>query len=321
MSTELAPISPVGNYATNRTPKRAKHTLEDQPGYCQITANNPGVHPGAFWAISPGLDRFGADCLRWLAVRRNFDGGFESFQKLVNTCNNKMKERVPFEGLRLLLPFIVPVLVFFLGMALFGEYYRQRSFGGFSITISEQLVRSEVSSKLLLILAVSLLAGQWLHRNITKAIAQTIPAEAILITTYMTRHNITMEDIKKKPGLIEGAIHASACVSRAMQDQMLRMARNSMGEQSRKIEKFLLPSQNGQSYAPLWQDLISIYNNYINVYQRGNRSAGYFDSSSDSSYAGSNYSAFPQFNTNGMPMIEGTGVDVTGHVYASPDNF
>lgn len=320
MSNESTVIGSIGNYTPDRMPKRDKHTLEDQPGYCQIIPNNPGVHPGGFWAISPGLDRFGADCLRWLAVRRNFDGSFESFKALVDKCNEKMKERATLEGFRMLLPFIVPFLVFFFGMELLGEYYRQRSFGGFGFAISEDLVEREAFPKAIYLFLFSLLVGQWLHRNISKAIARTIPAEAILITTYMSRHNLTMADIEKNQGLIEGAIHASACVSRAMQDQTMRMAQNSMGENERRIDKFLIPLQNNHSYAPAWQDLVGIYNSYVNVYRRGNRSGAYFDSSANS-YSGMDNSGFPQYNVNGMPMIANTGIDVTGHTYGNTDNY
>ena len=326
MAPESDLIGPVGSYAPADLPKRDRHSFEDQPEYCSSPDKSDGLHPGHYWSYSIGIDRFGADCIRWLAVRRKFDGSLGSFKKIVKTCDERMQQKAPFEGLRMVLPFVVPVIFYYLAIYLLGSYYQQRSFGGFNIMISEDLTWGNLGYWWYAVIAGSLLVGQFLHRNISKAIAHTIPAEAILITTYMTRHNLTMADLEKKPGLLEGAIHASTWISYSMQEQMKRMVQRSIVWSSkRKVQSFLMPAQNNHSYAPAWQDLVDIYNAYITYFPHKNLPAA-FGAAGVAGYSmpyqyGVDDMGLPQVNTNGMPMLANTGIDVTGHSYGSPENF
>ena len=296
---EYYPDEPFGRVKSYAFPSQPKRINRD---FMQ-SANGFKAGEPQSWAKSPHFDRFAVDCLYWLC-----DLGMpltvEGIKAEIAFANKQQNARVPYEAIRMLLPFIVPVLVFF--------------------SIKAILIPSAFWFPAITAVA----CGYALHRNISRAMASKIPPRSLLLTTYLTRQNLTLQDIEANPSILRDDYNLSLHLQRYTKFQLSHLlARHSASSlpngQGRGMKKLLMPYIGAKTaYNPVLVGLINMYN--VCAYRlTGGGSYAPMQSNYDHS---NNHSVFdnagmPQFNTNGMPMIPNSGIDVQGHVYGSNDQF
>ena len=277
-----------------------------------------------------GFDRFGLDCLAFLAKNYSMGGSprqmADTFETVCQVGDYSLDEcRIDYEELRMLAVFAVPMLLWYglfgwLGVGKMGDWY------------------------LFAALFFPLIVGWRMHLDLSQALDDSVPINAIYATTFLTRHGLTRADIKNDPTLISTGVDISANIQRVIKHYLYTKVNSYHSSWRNSLPcttRFNLPAMPGTSRNPYWGEWIRPYNAVANARMRGNYShaaawgvaaaagtAWAADSvTSHDQYhvpdfgpyaTGVDNLGLPQVNVDGIPMIADSGVDIYGGAYGTP---